>query len=276
MRAFSQLLDDPSTRSRNAKLRLIGVTQGNAGPDRGLALAALTGTLDIKAVKPAQIRAMAMERIDPVLLAMSRDYVGDMAETLSCSGRSPRCEPPDLDDGTVRLSERSNALKLHGRMDAPGNWEDARPSRHLAASFAAIVAGALRVGISARRQAGLADASGRRRGGGGSLAWLKPLMPSCRLGRGAWAPAVGQDVPLFRPFMLAQPLEELRVSLDDYAAEWKWDGIRVQIAHAGGETRLYSRTGDDISKSFRKSPRPLRRAGGRRRAAGPRRGAGRR
>jgi DNA ligase-1 len=40
------------------------------------------------------------------------------------------------------------------------------------------------------------------------------------------------------------------VSLDDYAAEWKWDGIRVQLVHAGGETRLYSRTGDDISGSF--------------------------
>src|SRR3546814_1035639 len=36
----------------------------------------------------------------------------------------------------------------------------------------------------------------------------------------------------------------------DYADEWKWDGIRVQIVHAGGETRLYSRSGDDISASF--------------------------
>src|SRR5690606_11495763 len=34
------------------------------------------------------------------------------------------------------------------------------------------------------------------------------------------------------------------------AAEWKWDGIRVQAAHEGGERRLYSRTGDDIGKSF--------------------------
>jgi DNA ligase-1 len=59
-----------------------------------------------------------------------------------------------------------------------------------------------------------------------------------------------KDVPVFRPFMLAHPLEEGRVSLDDYAAEWKWDGIRVQLVHAGGETRLYSRTGDDISGSF--------------------------
>ena len=55
---------------------------------------------------------------------------------------------------------------------------------------------------------------------------------------------------IFRPFMLAHPLDETRVSLDDYAAEWKWDGIRVQLVHAGGQTRLYSRTGDDISASF--------------------------
>src|SRR5260221_89228 len=62
-------------------------------------------------------------------------------------------------------------------------------------------------------------------------------------------PAV-RDVPVFRPFMLAHPLDETRVSLGDYAAEWKWDGIRVQLVHAGGQTRLYSRTGDDISGSF--------------------------
>jgi DNA ligase-1 len=50
--------------------------------------------------------------------------------------------------------------------------------------------------------------------------------------------------------MLAHPLEDLRVSLDDYAAEWKWDGIRVQIVRVGGETRLYSRAGDDVTGSF--------------------------
>ena len=50
--------------------------------------------------------------------------------------------------------------------------------------------------------------------------------------------------------MLAHPLEELRVDLADYVAEWKWDGIRVQIVHVAGQTRLYSRTGDDITASF--------------------------
>ncbi len=59
-----------------------------------------------------------------------------------------------------------------------------------------------------------------------------------------------RDVPVFRPFMLAHPLEETKVSLDDYAAEWKWDGIRVQLVHIAGQTRIYSRTGDDVSGSF--------------------------
>jgi DNA ligase-1 len=36
----------------------------------------------------------------------------------------------------------------------------------------------------------------------------------------------------------------------DYAAEWKWDGIRVQLVRAGDETRVYSRSGDDISGTF--------------------------
>src|SRR3546814_4994205 len=56
------------------------------------------------------------------------------------------------------------------------------------------------------------------------------------------------DVPVFRPFMLAHPLGQARVDLADYAAEWKWDGIRVQLVHVAGETRLYSRAGDDIDR----------------------------
>nr|MBA2771078.1 ATP-dependent DNA ligase [Sphingomonas sp.] len=70
MRAFSQLLDDiVYTRSRNTKLKLIGhYLKETPDPDRGIALAALTGSLTIPAVKGAAIRAIAEERVDPVLL----------------------------------------------------------------------------------------------------------------------------------------------------------------------------------------------------------------
>ena len=71
----------------------------------------------------------------------------------------------------------------------------------------------------------------------------------------AWAEGIGAqptaaDTPVFRSFMLAHPLEDARVDLADYAAEWKWDGIRVQIVHVAGQTRLFSRTGDDVTGSF--------------------------
>jgi DNA ligase-1 len=58
----------------------------------------------------------------------------------------------------------------------------------------------------------------------------------------------------FRPVMLAQAIDEAvdfgKLDPADYAAEWKWDGIRVQLVHEGGERRLYTRTGDDISRTF--------------------------
>ena len=257
MRAFSQLLDDlVYTRSRNVKLRLIGdYLKQTPDPDRGLALAALTGTLDIKAVKPAQIRAMAMERIDPVLLAMSRDYVGDMAETLSLLWPAAQGEPPDLDDGTVRLADAVDRLQAASRMDAPRELERMLDHLDVSGRFALIklATGALRVGISARL-AKLAFANAFELDVEAvEEVWhgLKP--PYLELfdwAEGRAGQPSAEDMPLFRPFMLAQPLDDLRVSLDDYAAEWKWDGIRVQIAHAGGETRLFSRAGDDISHSF--------------------------
>src|SRR5690606_25827146 len=77
-----------------------------------------------------------------------------------------------------------------------------------------------------------------------------PFQPLFDWAEGRSARPDVRDVPVFRPFMLAHPLEETRVSLEEYAAEWKWDGIRVQLVHAGGQTRLYSRAGDDISPSF--------------------------
>src|SRR4030095_2253818 len=256
MRAFSQLLDDlVYTRSRTAKLRLIGeYLKGTPDPDRGLALAALTGTLDIKAVKPAQIRAMAMERIDPVLLAMSRDYVGDMAETLSLLWPVPDGEPPDLDDGSVRLSDAVERLQGASRMDAPGKLARMLDHLDISGRFALIklATGALRVGISARlaKQA-VAHAFGLDAEAVEEV-WHGLTPPFAELfdwAEGRAEQPSAEDMPLFRPFMLAQPLDDLRVSLDDFAAEWKWDGIRVQIAHAGGETRLFSPTGDDISLS---------------------------
>ena len=69
---------------------------------------------------------------------------------------------------------------------------------------------------------------------------------------------VNRDPAPFRPVMLAHAIEDTDfASLDpgDFIAEWKWDGIRVQAVSGRDErghlqARLYSRTGEDITKSF--------------------------
>ncbi len=261
MRDFSQLLDAlVYTRSRSAKLKLIGdYLKRTPDPDRGYALAALTGELDLPAVKPAAIRAIAEERVDPVLLYMSRDYVGDMAETVSLlwpgAGGESGAQPPDLDDGTLRLSSVVERLASLGRAEAPGTL--AAMLDHLDASgrFALLklATGALRIGISARlAKVALAQAFGLDVDAVEEV-WHgigPPYLPIFAWAEGHGPQPTARDVPVFRPFMLAHPLEDARVSMEDYAAEWKWDGIRVQLVHAGGETRLYSRAGDDITRSF--------------------------
>lgn len=257
MRAFSQLLDDlVYTRSRNSKLKLIGdYLRQTPDPDRGIALAALTGTLDLPAVKPAQVRAMAEERVDPVLLYMSRDYVGDMAETVALLWPTPQGERCELDDGTLRISDVVARLRLISRSDAPATLASMLDHLDASGRFALLklATGALRVGISARlaKQA-LADAFDLDVDEVEEI-WHglePPFQPLFDWAEGRSDRPDVRDMPVFRPFMLAHPLEEARVSLEDYAAEWKWDGIRVQLVHAGGQTRLYSRTGDDISPSF--------------------------
>jgi DNA ligase-1 len=257
MRAFSQLLDDlVYTRSRNTKLQLIGdYLKDTPDPDRGYGLAALTGTLDIPHVKPAAVRGLIEERIDPVLFHMSRDYVGDSAETIALLWPKRVDEPPELDDATISISDAVDRLRSASKLDAPRVL--AAMLDHLDASgryaLLKLALGELRVGINARlaKQA-LAQAFGLAVEAVEEV-WHGLRPPFTELfdwaeGRGE-QPTV-RDIPVFRPFMLAHPLDETRVSLDDYAAEWKWDGIRVQLVHAGGETRLYSRTGDDISGSF--------------------------
>lgn len=85
MRAFADLLDRLSlTASRNAKLTLVRDYLATApDPDRGWALAALTGELSFSAAKPAFIRKAVEGRMDQVLFAWSYDYVGDLAETVA-------------------------------------------------------------------------------------------------------------------------------------------------------------------------------------------------
>jgi DNA ligase-1 len=186
---------------------------------------------------------------------MSRDYVGDMAETVSLLWPASKGEPSDLDDGTITVGAAVEQLRAASRSDAPRVLANMLDHLDTSGRFALLklATGALRVGISARlaKQA-LANAFGLDVEAVEEV-WHGLRPPFTELfdwGEGRAEQPTAKDIPVFRPFMLAHPLEQTKVDLAEYVAEWKWDGIRIQLVHAGGDTRLYSRTGDDISGSF--------------------------
>jgi len=252
MEEFARLLDALLyTRSRTAKLALIAAyMRATPHPDAGWALAALTGTLALKAVQPSLLKALMAERVDPLLFALSHDFVGDMAETISLLWPEPagaRPPPPGLDavvQQLLSLSRREAPAVVASLMDALDT-----PGRY---ALIKLATGALRVGVSARlAKTGFAQGFGLDVEDVEEL-WhglSPPFAPLFAWAQGTAPRPTPGDVPVFRPFMLASPLEE-PVDLATHVAEWKWDGIRVQIVHAGGQTRLFSRTGDDISASF--------------------------
>ena len=258
MNRFAELLDRlVLTPSRNGKLRLLADHFRDVeDPDRGLALAAITGDLSIAAVKPAMLRALVAERVDPVLFGYSYDYVGDLAETVSLVWPDqPAHQTPNR---TPTLAEVVERLQGASRSDGPKVLARLLDGAGIEARYAIIklVTGGLRIGVSARlaKQA-LADF------GKVDVAEIEELWHGLSppyLELFAWLEGRA-DKPektakaLFRPVMLSNPVTEgdlAKLDPADYFAEWKWDGIRVQAVSEGGLRRLYSRTGDDVSGAF--------------------------
>jgi len=254
VRAFAALLDRLSfTPSRNDKLRLLADYFASApDPDRGYALAALTDGLFFRLPFRRILTEMLEARVDPVLFTLSRDYVGDTAETIAlmwpAQGDSA---PPRLVDVVEAVQDAAPTelpALLAGyldRLDATGRW-----------ALIKLLTGALRVGVSARlAKTALAEWSGK------PLADIEevwhglapPYVPlfAWLTGKGPAPDTRGSAV--FRPLMLSHAIEDRELAAitpSEFVAEWKWDGIRVQASHRGGERRLFSRTGDDISGAF--------------------------
>ncbi len=261
MRAFARLLDRLSlTASRNAKLVLVrDFLKSQPDPDRGWALAAMTGELTFSAAKPAAIRKAVEARMDPVLFRWSYDYVGDLAETVALvwpAERGANREP--------ELSEVIEALRTAKRAEVQPmieRWLDAlEPDGRWA--LLKLLTGGLRVGFSSRLAKQACADMAASNGQDISTAQIEEVwhaMDAPYEDLFAWlegrSEAPSADNPgRFRSVMLAHPIDEEtdfpRLDPADYAAEWKWDGIRIQAVSERGERRLYTRTGDDISHTF--------------------------
>ena len=315
MNRFAELLDRLAYEpGRNNKLRLLTrYFREVEDPDRGYALAALTGALSFKHAKPGLIRDLIAARTDPVLFALSYDYVGDLSETVALMWPSPlharsarssarggglgwgqaasavlEKEPPpgSLRDPTSPASGRGEeparpisslhnnpppptltevvtTLRTLGKTDLPkqlARWLDELDETGRWALLK-LVTGAMRIGISARLAKTAAAELGDQDPHDIELMW--PGLAPPYLDLFAWLERraekpVNLDPAPFRPVMLAHAIENTDFAGLDAAAfiaEWKWDGIRVQAvsgrdARGNMLARLYSRSGEDITKSF--------------------------
>lgn len=260
MNRFAALLDSLAYEpSRNGKLRLLDAyLRATPDPDRGWALAALTGSLRFAQAKPATIRDLIASRVDPVLFALSYDYVGDLSEAVALLWPAP----PGVNMPPPALSEVVDALATTTRAALPDllrQWLDALDETGRWALLK-LITGSLRIGVSARLAKTAVAGLGGLEPDAVEEVWHGLQPPYLALfawveGRGP-APDARDPAP-FRPPMLAHPLEEPdhpRIDSSVFAAEWKWDGIRVQVAAGesgdGRVVRLYSRSGDDISTAF--------------------------
>ena len=254
MKRFADLLELLAlTPSRTRKIAALAQYFAEVpDPDRGLALAALTGEMDIRNVKPALLKETVLAEVDATLFALSYDYVGDLGETIALIW-------PHHGEGELpRLSALVSLLNTTSKAELPrvigGLLTQA--AIHERWALVKLATGALRIGISARlAKTALAAMSGVELQAIEEV-WhgLKP--PYRELF--AWLEGRGprpeiEHTARFHPLMLSNPIETSdfeKLDPRDFSAEWKWDGIRVQLVLGRDGASLFSRTGDDIAASF--------------------------
>jgi DNA ligase-1 len=258
MRAFADLLDRLYfTYSNLAKTALLhDYLRHTPDPDRGWAVAAIAGELRFDLFKRALVRDLIVERTDPTLFAMSYDYVGETAETVAHLWPPPPDQVSDQDLPPLHevIAEFRERTKPEIRVYLAELLDRATPQQRCA--LLKLGTQALRVGVSARFMkrtlaefGGVAVSEVEEVWHGLTppyeelFAWLEGRAPK---------PDTSEQV-VFHPVMLANPLSDAdiaRISPEEFQAEWKYDGIRVQLVSLPAGKALFSRTGDEISAAF--------------------------
>ncbi|HKJ62975.1 MAG TPA: cisplatin damage response ATP-dependent DNA ligase [Hyphomicrobiales bacterium] len=258
MRAFAELLDrlyfTPSNLAKTALL--LDYLRNTPDPDRGWAVAAIAGELRFDLFKRSLVRDLISARTDPVLFAMSYDYVGETAETVAHLW--PGSEGGAELSGLPPLSEVIDAFQTRGRTEIRTYLAELLDAATAPQRWALIKLGtrALRIGVSARfMKRVLAEFGGMPLSDVEEVwhgikppytelfDWLEGRVPK---------PDTSQQV-VFHPVMLSNPLDDgdiAKITPEAFQAEWKYDGIRVQLVSLPAGRGLFSRTGDDIAAAF--------------------------
>jgi DNA ligase-1 len=271
MQKFAELVDKLYFTSSNlAKSAILReYLENTPDPDRGWAIAAIAGTLNFDLFKRKLIKDLITERVDPVLFDLSYDYVGEMSETVAHLWPSDVGQN-DSGESLPSLNELVLIFQSSAKKDIQDILVDLLNRMTPNQRWALIKLGTrgLRIGLSARfLKKILAEYAvspdiqvediervwhGVEPPYTDLMQWLEGKAPK---------PDISKKIT-FQPVMLSHPLDEAALpnmlneskhssqSEKRWQAEWKFDGIRVQLVCNTNGKALFSRTGDDISHSF--------------------------
>ncbi|MEM6884575.1 MAG: cisplatin damage response ATP-dependent DNA ligase [Verrucomicrobiota bacterium] len=252
---IEQLMFSPS---RNAKLALL-VEYFHTAPtqDRGYGLALLTGELPLDCVRASQLRKLVTTKVDEELFRLSYAYVGDLGETIALTWPQSEQASDAAATDFAQLILRIQSLTPLERFPFIDRTLDQLSETERWVFIKLLTGSSLRIGVSARlAKQGLAQAFSKKVDDIERIwsAFEPPYPALFEWLEGRTDEPELPDEVFFHPPMLAPPLDETELAQmtpADYAAEWKWDGIRVQLTGDGaGKVRLFSRSGDDISEAF--------------------------
>ena len=254
MKEFSELINRLLlTSSRNRKIDILSnYFQNTSDPDRGYTLAILTNGLELRNIPISKIKEIVFENIDHELFTLSYDYVGDLAETISLIW------PHKKIGSLLSISEIIALLRNLKKDEISITIKEFLSIANETQRWALIklISGGLRIGVSSRlAKTALAKFSNKKLDDIEKI-WHGIEPPYDNLFK--WLSNKGPipEIDLlktFNPMMLANPITKTdfeNLSSNQFIAEWKWDGIRIQLVSLNQSVKLYSRTGDDISKTF--------------------------
>jgi DNA ligase-1 len=258
MKRFAKMFSEiDSTTRTNEKVDAMSRYFGVAPPeDAAWAVWFLSGERPKRLVPVRLLATWAMEEsgVPPWLFEESYHAVGDLAETIalllpenSTTGDAPLHEW--VEHRLLSIGKKDEIAQRQIVIDA---WRSLGGIERFV--WNKLITGGFRVGVS---QSLLVRALSR-------ASSVPEAVISHRLA-GEWRPtreayerlvAPGEQVPEDStpyPFYLAYPLElelEDLGSVEEWQAEWKWDGIRSQLLRRGGKSYLWSRGDDLITERF--------------------------
>lgn len=259
MKAFAQLYTaiDETNRTNEKVAAMVAYFREADPEDAAWAVHFLIGRRPKRLVNSTRMQTVAahLASIPMWLFGESYDAVGDLAETIALllPEREDEAEEHSLSYWVTERLLPLAALPEEAQMQTLAQaWLDlGRQERFV---YNKLITGAFRVGVSQELvQRALSQVSG-----------VKPPVIAHRM-MGDWSPSGDfyrrlldpetseSHVSQPYPFSLAHPLEaelETLGSIEEWHAEWKWDGIRAQLVRRQRQSFVWTRGEELVTERF--------------------------